>query len=111
MNSTDPTVLWVLLVILLILSAFFSGSETGMMALNRYRLKHQQKKSSGARRAAKLLKRPDRLIGLILIGNNAVNILAAIIANMLAIIYVGEAAAPWVATCLLYTSPSPRYED
>ena len=95
MNSTDPTVLWVLLVILLILSAFFSGSETGMMALNRYRLKHQQKKSSGARRAAKLLKRPDRLIGLILIGNNAVNILAAIIANMLAIIYVGEAAAPW----------------
>ncbi|MEC7636292.1 MAG: CNNM domain-containing protein, partial [Pseudomonadota bacterium] len=44
MNSTDPTVLWVLLVILLILSAFFSGSETGMMALNRYRLKHQQKK-------------------------------------------------------------------
>ena len=101
MNSTDPTVLWVLLVILLILSAFFSGSETGMMALNRYRLKHQQKKSSGARRAAKLLKRPDRLIGLILIGNNAVNILAAIIANMLAIIYVGEAAAPWVATASL----------
>ena len=44
---------------------------------------------------------PDRLIGLILIGNNAVNILAAIIANMLAIIYVGEAAAPWVATASL----------
>ena len=101
MNSTDPTVLWVLLIILLILSAFFYGSETGMMALNRYRLKHQQKKSSGDRRAAKLLKRPDRLIGLILIGNNAVNILAAIIANMLAIIYVGEAAAPWVATASL----------
>jgi Mg2+/Co2+ transporter CorB len=44
---------------------------------------------------------PDRLIGLILIGNNAVNILAAIIANMLAIYYVGEAAAPWVATATL----------
>ena len=88
---SDPTILWVLLVILLILSAFFSGSETGMMALNRYRLRHQKKKSSGARRAAKLLEKPDRLIGLILIGNNAVNILAAIIANMLAIIYVGEA--------------------
>ena len=98
---SDPTILWALLVILLILSAFFSGSETGMMALNRYRLRHQKKKSSGARRAAKLLEKPDRLIGLILIGNNAVNILAAIIANMLAIIYVGEAAAPWVATASL----------
>jgi len=98
---SDPTILWVLLVILLILSAFFSGSETGMMALNRYRLRHQKKKSAGARRAAKLLEKPDRLIGLILIGNNAVNILAAIIANMLAIIYVGEAAAPWVATASL----------
>ena len=87
--------LWAVLVILLLLSAFFSGSETGMMALNRYRLRQQRKKSAGARRAAKLLAKPDRLIGLILIGNNAVNILAAIIANMLAITYVGEAAAPW----------------
>jgi len=93
--------LWLALFVLLILSAFFSGSETGMMSLNRYRLRHQRKKSSGARRAAKLLAMPDRLIGLILIGNNAVNILAAIIANMLAIIYVGEAAAPWVATASL----------
>jgi Mg2+/Co2+ transporter CorB len=72
-----------------------------MMSLNRYRLRHQRKKSAGARRAAKLLAVPDRLIGLILIGNNAVNILAAIVANMLAIIYVGEAAAPWVATASL----------
>ena len=72
-----------------------------MMSLNPYRLRHQRKKSSGARRAAKLLSMPDRLIGLILIGNNAVNILAAIIANMLAIYYVGEAAAPWVATATL----------
>jgi Mg2+/Co2+ transporter CorB len=93
--------LWLALFILLLLSAFFSGSETGMMSLNRYRLRHQRKKSSGARRAAKLLATPDRLIGLILIGNNAVNILAAIIANALAIIYVGEAAAPWVATATL----------
>jgi Mg2+/Co2+ transporter CorB len=93
--------LWLALFILLLLSAFFSGSETGMMSLNRYRLRHQRKKSAGARRAAKLLATPDRLIGLILIGNNAVNILAAIIANALAIIYVGEAAAPWVATATL----------
>ena len=101
MDGSDPLVLWAALAILLVLSAFFSGSETGMMALNRYRLRHQRKKSAGARRAAKLLAKPDRLIGLILIGNNSVNILAAIIANMLAIIYVGKEAAPWVATASL----------
>ena len=101
MDGSHPLVLWLTLIVLLIISAFFSGSETGMMSLNRYRLRHQRKKSSGARRAAKLLAKPDRLIGLILIGNNAVNILAAIIANMLAILYVGEAAAPWVATASL----------
>ena len=101
MDGSHPLVLWLTLVVLLLVSAFFSGSETGMMSLNRYRLRHQRKKSAGARRAAKLLEKPDRLIGLILVGNNAVNILAAIIANMLAILYVGEAAAPWVATASL----------
>jgi len=101
LDVSESSMLWLALFILLLLSAFFSGSETGMMSLNRYRLRHQRKKSSGARRAAKLLATPDRLIGLILIGNNAVNILAAIIANALAIIYVGEAAAPWVATATL----------
>ncbi len=101
MDVSESSMLWLTLFILLLASAFFSGSETGMMSLNRYRLRHQRKKSAGARRAAKLLATPDRLIGLILIGNNAVNILAAIIANALAIIYVGEAAAPWVATATL----------
>jgi Mg2+/Co2+ transporter CorB len=101
LDVSESSMLWLALFILLLLSAFFSGSETGMMSLNRYRLRHQRKKSAGARRAAKLLATPDRLIGLILIGNNAVNILAAIIANALAIIYVGEAAAPWVATATL----------
>jgi Mg2+/Co2+ transporter CorB len=101
LEGSHPLILWCILFSLLILSAFFSGSETGMMSLNPYRLRHQRKKSAGARRAAKLLSMPDRLIGLILIGNNAVNILAAIIANMLAIYYVGEAAAPWVATATL----------
>ena len=101
MDGSHPLDLLAALTILLLVSAFFSGSETGMMALNRYRLRHQRKKSAGARRAAKLLEKPDKLIGLILIGNNSVNILAAIIANMLAIIYVCEAAAPWVATASL----------
>ena len=101
MDGSHPLMLWSALFFLLVLSAFFAGSETSMMSLNPYRLRHQRKKSAGARRAAKLLSTPDRLIGLILIVNNAVNILAAIIANMLAIYYVGETAAPWVATASL----------
>ncbi|MFT4045940.1 MAG: HlyC/CorC family transporter [Solimonas sp.] len=69
-----------LLVALLILSAFFSGSETGLMTLNRYRLKTRaQKGERGARYAKRLLRRPDRLIGTILLGNAFVNNLAAAI--------------------------------
>lgn len=101
MEDSQTLTLWLTLMLLLCVSAFFSGSETGMMSLNRYRLKHQRKKSSGARRAAKLLATPDKLISLILVGNNAVNILAAIMANALAVIYVGEVAGPWVATAVL----------
>lgn len=72
-----------------------------MMALNRYRLKHLSKESSAARRAAKLLDRPDRLIGLILIGNNAVNILAALIAGIIFGRLFGEDAGVWATTILL----------
>ncbi|MCB1737048.1 MAG: DUF21 domain-containing protein, partial [Gammaproteobacteria bacterium] len=62
------------LVVLILLSGFFSGSETGLMTLNRYRMKHQADAGhGGARRAQELLKRPDRLIGVILLGNNFVN--------------------------------------
>jgi Mg2+/Co2+ transporter CorB len=61
-----------LLVFLLLLSAFFAGSETALMALNRYRLRHMAKSGHrGARIAEKLLERPDRLIGMILLGNIA----------------------------------------
>ena len=63
-----------------------------MMSLNRYRLRHLQKqKHRGARRAGKLLERPDRLIGLILIGNNLVNIFAAAIATVIASRLWGDA--------------------
>jgi Mg2+/Co2+ transporter CorB len=63
-----------------------------MMSLNRYRLKHLRKQNHrGARRASKLLDRPDRLIGLILIGNNAVNIFASAIATVIAIRLWGDA--------------------
>jgi Mg2+/Co2+ transporter CorB len=94
--------LFSLLFLLICLSAFFSSSETGMMSINRYRLSHQA--NSGERRAqrvVRLLARPDRLIGVILIGNNFINNLAASIATIIAIHYFGEVTGPAVATALL----------
>ena len=72
-----------------------------MMSLNRYRLKHlQNNKHRGATRAGKLLERPDRLIGLILIGNNLVNIFASAIATVIAIRLWGDAGI-FIATFAL----------
>jgi|TARA_A200000113_G_C8848951_1_gene349581 Mg2+/Co2+ transporter CorB len=74
-----------------VLSAFFSSAETGMMALNKYRLKHLIKQNNrSAKRADKLLKRPDRLLGVILIGNNFVNILAAALTTILCLELFGN---------------------
>ncbi len=101
MNDAPLWLLSSILVCLLISSAFFSGSETGMMSLNRYRLKHLAKKHAGARRAQKLLKRPDRLIGIILIGNNAVNILASITASIICTRLFGPELGILVATVVL----------
>lgn len=92
MNEAPLGLLYSVLVVLILLSGFFSSSETGMMSLNRYRLKHLRKqKHRGARRVSQLLERPDRLIGLILIGNNLVNILASAIATVIAIRLWGDA--------------------
>ena len=67
-----------------------------MMALNRYRMRHLAKEGhSGAKRATKLLERPDRLLGVILIGNNFVNFSAASIATLLAIQILGEEGVAW----------------
>lgn len=91
MNDASLELLFALLFGMLILSGFFSSSETGMMSLNRYRLKHLTKKNDkSAIRVAKLLQRPDRLIGLILIGNNLVNNFAAAIATLIAIKLYGD---------------------
>ena len=80
-----------LLVVLLILSAFFSGSETALMSLNRYKLRHKARSGHrGARLAEALLKRPDRLIGLILLGNNAVNIFASALVGVVSVQIGGE---------------------
>jgi len=79
------SLLFAALFFLILFSAFFSSSETGMMSLNRYRMRHLAKQGhSGAKRASKLLKRTDRLIGVILIGNNFVNIAAASITTIIA---------------------------
>ncbi len=90
--------LYTALFILILLSAFFSSSETGLMSINRYRLKHLANNGHrGARLAQKLLTRPDRLIGLILLGNNMVNILAASIATVIAMRLYGDNGI-WVST-------------
>ena len=83
------------LVVLLLLSAFFSGSETALMRLNRYQMRHKARAGHrGARVAEALLKRPDRLIGLILLGNNLVNFSAA---SLVAIIALKLGGPPAVA--------------
>lgn len=96
--------IWLLLLslfILILFSAFFSGSETGLISLNRYRLRHMARDGHpGALRASELLKRPDRLIGVILLGNNFVNIMASAIATIIALRLIGEEGI-MVATLLL----------
>jgi len=93
--------LYFALLILIMLSAFFSGSETGLMAINKYRLRHLANKGHrGARLAQKLLHTPDRLIGLILLGNNLVNILAASIATVIGIRLFGTNGV-WIASLIL----------
>ncbi|WLD59498.1 HlyC/CorC family transporter [Salinispirillum sp. LH 10-3-1] len=86
MNEVPIGLLFAALAALLAISAFFSSSETGMMSLNRYRLNHRADSGeSGALRARRLLDMPERLIGVILIGNNLVNIAASAIATIIAI--------------------------
>ena len=85
MSEASLSVLVGILIVLLLFSAFFSSSETGMMAINRYRLRHLVRKGHrAAKRTHRLLDRPDRLIGMILIGNNFVNILASALATVIA---------------------------
>ncbi len=89
-NFIPLDILFIALFTLLLFSAFFSGSEAGMMSLNRYRLKYLSKTSKHARRAIKLLARPDRLLGVILIGNNFVNIAASAISTLIGVKLFGD---------------------
>lgn len=101
MTEIPLSTLFGLLVILIILSAFFSSSETGLVALNRYRLRHHVKAGHrGAKLAQALLAKPDRMFGLILLGNNLVNIMAASIATVIALRLLGESGV-WISTIVL----------
>ena len=93
--------LFSLLIVLLLLSAFFSSTETALMRLNRYRLRHRAKSGlRTARLTESLLQQPDRLIGLILLGNNAANLAAAAIVTVISLRLGGEAAI-FVGTLIL----------
>ncbi|MBT8133376.1 MAG: DUF21 domain-containing protein, partial [Gammaproteobacteria bacterium] len=114
MNELSTASLFIILAILILLSGFFSGSETALMTLNRYRLKSLADKGHrGARLASKLLARPDRLLGLILLGNNIVNIFAATVATIIALRLYGEiglAVAPIALAfvILIFSEVTPK---
>ncbi len=94
-----------ILIFLIFVSAFFSAAEIGMLTLNRYRLRHLAESGHrGARIARRLLARPDRLLGLILLGNNLANIAASSVATILALQLYGEpaiAVAAFLLTLLI----------
>lgn len=114
MNEIPLSALFGALVCLLIFSAFFSGSETGLMSLNRYRLRHlADQNHRSAKAALRLLSRPEKLIGVILLGNNLVNILAASIATVIGIrLYgdtgVGIASLVLTVVILVFSEVTPK---
>ena len=114
LTELPASVLLIFVFVLTALSAYFSSSETAMIALNRYRLKHLVKqKHRGARKANRLLRRPDRLLGVILIGNNLVNFTAASIATVIGLRFFGDTGvvlAPIVITVifLIFAEVAPK---
>lgn len=101
MEQISTTTLIITLIIMVVVSAYFSGTETGMMTLNRYRLRHLAKQGNrAAKRVEKLLRKPDRLISLVLIGNNLVNILASAIGTIVGMRLYGDAGVA-IATGIL----------
>ncbi|ALB63763.1 Hemolysins and related proteins containing CBS domains [Cronobacter condimenti 1330] len=101
MEHISTTTLIITLIVMVVVSAYFSGSETGMMTLNRYRLRHLSKQGNrAAKRVERLLRKPDRLISLVLIGNNLVNILASALATIVGMRLYGDAGVA-IATGVL----------
>ena len=114
MHDIPLSALFAVLFVLFVLSAFFSGSETALMAVNRYRMRHKaQHGHVGARLAARLLERPDRLIGLILLGNNFINILITQIATFIGWRLFGDtgvaiATGLLTLTLLIFAETAPK---
>ncbi|MFU2127419.1 HlyC/CorC family transporter [Gallibacterium anatis] len=101
MDSIPISTLFILLILLLILSAYFSSSETGLLSLNRYRVRYLADKGNrGAQKAEKLLKKTDILLSFILIFNNLVNIMASALATMIGLRLGGDAGVA-IATGVL----------
>jgi Mg2+/Co2+ transporter CorB len=102
------------LVVLLLLSAFFSGSETALMSLNRYQMRHKARAGHrGAKLAETLLQRPDQLIGLILLGNNLVNFSAASLVAIIALKLGGQPAVAiatliFTLVVLIFSEAAPK---
>ena len=101
MNNISTEILILILIILFLLSAFFSGSETALMSINKYKMRHQAKlNNKGAKAAKKLLENPDKIIGVILLGNNLTNILITQIATLISLRLYGDIGLA-IATGLL----------
>ncbi|MAZ79330.1 MAG: magnesium/cobalt efflux protein [Gammaproteobacteria bacterium] len=101
MDNISTEILIIALVILFLLSAFFSGSETALMSINKYKMRHQAKlNNKGAKAAKKLLENPDKVIGVILLGNNLTNILITQIATLISLRLYGDIGLA-IATGLL----------
>lgn len=113
-SELPATILFGSLLVLTLLSAYFSGSETAMIGLNRYRLKHAVNEGNrSARKAERLLKQPENLLGVILIGNNLVNNIAATVAAVIGIRLFGDTGlllAPIVLTIffLIFAEVAPK---
>ncbi|WP_152086499.1 HlyC/CorC family transporter [Pseudoalteromonas sp. A25] len=114
MDDISTSTLFIILGLLIMISGYFSSSETGIMSINRIRLRHLEKENHrAAKRVSKLLRRPDRLIGLILIGNNLVNIAAAQVATIIGLRLYGDmgiAIATFVLTLvvLIFAEVTPK---
>lgn len=114
MDDYSISTLFIILGVLLVLSAFFSGSETALMALNRYRLRHLANRGHrGAHLAQSLLEKPDRLIGLILLGNNIVNLVASPLAAYIGFRLYGDvgvfsATVLFIISVLIFAEVAPK---
>ena len=113
-NAFPTSYLLMSIGLMILLSAYFSGTETAMMALNRYRLRHLVRRGNrGAKKADSMLQRQDRLLGVILVGNNLVNLSAATVATVIGFQLMGDTGvllAPWILTIvfLIFAEVAPK---